>query len=49
MAIVACGPSPMDYAEYFSLFYPENASTPPATKPYYFSTSFLNEEPYFYE
>lgn len=49
MAILACGPSPMDYAEYFSLFYPENASTPPATKPYYFSTSFLNEEPYFYE
>lgn len=49
MAILACGPSPMDYAEYFSLFYPENASTPAATKPYYFSTNFLNEEPYFYE
>ena len=39
----------MDYAEYFSLFYPENANTPAATKPYYFSTNFLNEEPYFYE
>jgi hypothetical protein len=49
MAILACGPSPMDYAEYFSLFYPENAKTPPATKPYYFSTNFLNEEPYYYE
>ncbi len=49
MAILACGPSPMDYAEYFSLFYPENANTPPATKPYYFSTSFLNEDPFFYE
>jgi hypothetical protein len=49
MAILACGPSPMDYAEYFSLFYPENANTPVATKPYYFSTNFLNEEPYFYE
>ncbi|MCF8323576.1 MAG: hypothetical protein K9I84_01355 [Leadbetterella sp.] len=49
LAIVACGPSPMDYAEYFSLFYPENASTPPTTKLYYFSTSFLNEEPFFYE
>ncbi|MCP9761903.1 hypothetical protein [Lacihabitans soyangensis] len=49
MAILACGPSPMDYAEYFSLFYPENANTPAATKPYYFSTNFLNEEPYFYE
>lgn len=49
MAILACGPSPMDYAEYFSLFYPENANTPAATKPYYFSTNFLNEEPHFYE
>ena len=49
MAILACGPSPMDYAEYFSLFYPENANTPSATKPYYFSTNFLNEDPYYYE
>ena len=49
MIIMACGPQPMDYAEYFSLFYPENASTPPETKPYYYSSLFLNEEPYFYE
>ncbi|MFN8429134.1 MAG: hypothetical protein U0V04_04080 [Spirosomataceae bacterium] len=48
LVILACGPSPYDYAEYFSLFYPENANTPAETKPYYYSSLFLNEEPYFY-
>ena len=49
LAILACGPSPIDYAEYFSLFYPENANTPIDTKPYYYSTMVLNEDPYYYE
>jgi hypothetical protein len=42
LLLLACGPSPADYGEFFSLFYPESATFPAATKPYFYSPLLLN-------
>lgn len=40
----ACGPAPLDYTEYFTIFYPEAANNPAATQPYYYTNDFLNQQ-----
>jgi hypothetical protein len=40
----ACGPGPLDYTEYFTIFYPEAADNPVATQPYFYTNDFLNEQ-----
>jgi hypothetical protein len=40
----ACGPGPLDYTEYFTIFYPEAANNPVATQPYFYTNDFLNEQ-----
>ena len=42
--LLACGPSPQEYGEYFSLFYPESANFPEQTKPYFYTPLLLNTE-----
>ncbi len=42
--ILACGPSPQDFGEYFSLFYPESANFPAQTKPYFYTPLLLNTD-----
>ena len=42
--LLACGPSPQDFGEYFSLFYPESANFPEQTKPYFYTPMLLNTE-----
>jgi hypothetical protein len=41
--LLACGPSSLDYQEYFSLFFPQNAARPINTDPYFYSSNFLYE------
>lgn len=44
----ACGPGPLDFEEYFTLFNPATADRPPATDYYFFTHNYLNfnnEEP----
>lgn len=42
--ILACGPIPLDLGEFFSLFYPENATSPTETNPYFYTPLVLNED-----
>lgn len=38
----ACGPGPLDYEEFFTLFDPQTAEAPPATNYYFFSNNYLH-------
>jgi tetratricopeptide (TPR) repeat protein len=40
----ACGPGPLDYTEYFTIFYPEAANNPVATQPYFYTNDFLSQQ-----
>ena len=40
----ACGPGPLDYTEYFTIFYPEAAANPTATEPYFYTNDFLSQQ-----
>ena len=42
--ILACGPIPLDLGEFFSLFYPENATSPTETNLYFYTPLVLNED-----
>ncbi|AWV99424.1 hypothetical protein [Arcticibacterium luteifluviistationis] len=41
---IACGPGPLDFTEYFTIFYPEAANNPSATQPYFYTNDFLNQQ-----
>ena len=40
----ACGPGPLDYPEYFNIFFPEAANNPTATEPYFYTNDFLSQQ-----
>jgi hypothetical protein len=44
--ILACGPMPLDFGEFYSFFYPENATSPENTQKYIYTPLFLNEDAY---
>ncbi|WP_341228018.1 hypothetical protein [uncultured Arcticibacterium sp.] len=41
---IACGPGPLDFTEYFTIFYPEAANNPDATQPYFYTNDYLNQQ-----
>jgi hypothetical protein len=44
--LLACGPEPLDYQEYFSLFFPQNATRPENTDDYFYSSDFYYSKTY---
>ncbi len=48
LLLMACGPMPIDFGEFYSLFYPENAKTPENTEAYRFTPLYLNGDIYGY-
>ncbi len=41
---IACGPGPLDFTEYFTIFEPEAAPNPMATQPYFYTNDYLNQQ-----
>ncbi len=39
---IACGPGPLDFEEFFTLFDPKISTRPPATEPYFFTHNYLS-------